>query len=56
MATLNKGMPNQNDHADIELTPVEARQGIMTGRILRVLIISTTLTIVVLAVIYFILT
>jgi len=43
----------KSEDSHIELTPVEARQAIMTGHMRYVLGISLTLSIIVLAIIYF---
>ena len=48
------GVSNEeSEHPHIELTPVEARQAIMTGHMRYVLGISLALSVIVLAIIYF---
>ncbi len=48
---IEAGQRDVATHAPL-LTPEEARQGVVSGRIRRILVISLTLTIVAFAVIY----
>ena len=54
MIALEEKASTQDERAGVELDAVEARQGIVTGRILTVLLVSLTLSIAALAVVYFV--
>jgi hypothetical protein len=53
MPTMSGVSNEESEHPHIELTPVEARQAIMTGHMRYVLGISLALSVIVLAIIYF---